>query len=159
MSFKYPVHHFSKEELFVVRKVQSSLKMDPSTTLSRSIFEQGKVHLFLHPIRVHDLPSENDWRWNQTRKKKEQENSGELLVIYKLIPRKSKSSASPAPPYKLWLVTIKKGASFSTILFCERGSCAAPTSPSPLYGSDRALESIQYPSSSPYKMAVSFLCS
>ena len=141
-------------------------KPHPSVGLFPSVYYKGAISLHHTLIKIQEIPTGYGWKWNQTRKKKENvSGSSETMVITKLIPRGGVLNQEPVPRYKLWHVTFSNEATISTVLFCEKGVDRNPTCHvSPLCGSNIALDGqwqskLEELGAVPNKMSFEFLCS
>lgn len=98
---------------------------NPRNYMSQDVWINNRVSTFYAPLSTKSIPSDKEWRWNQTRAKKVAylENFGAHVTFAKLITRKTRSTTQAIPNYKLWHFTLSfNGRNDSTVvLWCEKG--------------------------------------
>ena len=128
------------------------------TIMSSDVWTENRLSFFSLPFATKRIPSGNNWRWNQSRAKKEiyLQQYNAQVVIAKLIARKTKDSDT-APNYKLWQFTVTFLYSKReplVVLWCEKGRKETK----PLHSDVSPLCSTQEPSSKLYAAKISFIC-
>ena len=117
---------FTPEErkaLSNLSKEIGSLRAQPRSSATQEIWCQGNLTMFPAPFSAKNVPSEKNWRWNQTKSQKHATINGLHIVFAKLIPRKSKSTnPERAPHYKLWQFNIKTDNQHLVAYWCEKGT-------------------------------------
>ena len=97
-----------------------------ASKISTDIWKTDSIMKFLDPPLVSQIPSGNDWRWNQTKSRKVAliVKRDAKIYLHKLIPRKKdKNIEANMPRIKLWYFEIQFSNSEVSwfALWCERG--------------------------------------
>lgn len=109
---------------YLDQKLDSLVPTDVHS-MATDIWNTGCIKMFLEPPVASLIPSESDWRWNQTKARKEAQlvNRNAKIFIHKLIPRKKdKTVTTNVPKLKLWSFEIQFGETSKYVLWCERGN-------------------------------------
>merc|ERR1711862_713725 len=112
--------HTSKEKLLpeYIRALEfldsklDTLNPTPIEDISTNIWKQGSIHLFEGPFSARNLPSGKNWRWNQTKARKQATS------------KRNVRDACSVPGFKMWQfeITTNKFDEPFYVVWCEKGT-------------------------------------
>ena len=93
--------------------------------ISTDIWNQGSISMFYEPFSARNLPSGKNWRWNQTKARKQAvlRRNNAVVNFFKLSTRKRNiKDKSTIPGFKMWQFEVKlNGTEPVFVLWCEKG--------------------------------------
>ena len=112
--------------LQVIQDNLHQLEQRKRVGVDHTVYHTDRIQIFCPPISLTDIPSENHWKWNQTKSRFEVVLAGfnRPASLVKLTARKRGTSSLPVPSLKLWLCTIPSCDQLEeaiTVTWCEKG--------------------------------------
>ena len=95
--------------------------------ISTDIWKQGSILMFCEPFSARNLPSGKNWRWNQTKARKQaflKKRGNAVVNFFKLSTRKRNVKDSGSiPGFKMWQfeLFLHKEDEPVYIIWCEKG--------------------------------------
>ena len=118
------------EQQRAIEILRSSNCKPQNIQLTLGLITTGKTAFSADIVGTKDLPKENYWNWNQSRKRQILQLDQETKpCFYKVSTKVKRDYNTPNPRFKVWVFNIFSPVGASTFLWCERGN---PTSDSDL---------------------------
>mmetsp|Transcript_16718 Transcript_16718/g.21313 ORF Transcript_16718/g.21313 Transcript_16718/m.21313 type:complete len:235 (-) Transcript_16718:84-788(-) len=103
-----------------------SLVATPVEDISDSIWNEGSVLMFVEQFSARYIPSGENWRWNQTKSRKQASLVTKKATVnfFKLSTRKRNTNTSASiPGFKMWQfeITFQPKGEPIYVVWCEKG--------------------------------------